>query len=68
MISIIQYRISGISSKWILGGLLVNTDKNDGADVPERGWQYDDGRGGFKYDETLRVIGEIMKFLVLFKH
>ena len=68
MISLIQYRISGISSQWILGGHLVNTDKDDGADVPERGWQYDDGRGGYKDDETLTVIGEKMKLLVLFKH
>ena len=58
MISLIQFRISGTSSQWILGGHLVNTDKDDGADVPERGWQYDNGRGGYKDDETLTVIGK----------
>ena len=68
MISLIQYRISGISSQWILGGHLVNTDKDDGADVPERGWQYDDGRGGYKDDATLTVIGKRTTLLVLFKH
>ena len=68
MISLIKYRISGISSQWILGGHLVNTDKDDGADVPERGWQYDNGRGGYKDDETLTVIGKKTTLKASLKH
>ena len=64
----IQYRILGISSQWILGGHLVNTDKDDGAGVPERGWQYDDGHGRYKDDETLTVISKKTTILVLIKH
>ena len=58
MISLIQYRISGISSQWRVGGHLVNTEKDDGTNIPVRGWQYQDRQGGFKVDDNLRVTGK----------
>ena len=56
-ISLIQYRISGISSQWRVGGHLVNIEKDDGTNIPARGWQYQDGQGGLLDDDYLRVIG-----------
>ena len=56
-ISIIQFRISGISSQWRVGGLLVNNEKDDGTKIPARGWQYQNGQCGLQDDDYLRVIG-----------
>ena len=57
-ISLIQSRISGISSQWRVGGHLVNTEKDDGTDIPARGWQYQDGQGGLLDDDYLSVSGK----------
>ena len=54
MISLIQLRVSGISSKWRVGGHL-RTEKEDGTDIPLRGWKFDDRIGGWQDDDTLTV-------------
>ena len=54
----IQFRISGISSQWRVGGLLVNNERDDGTKIPVRGWQYQDGQGSLQDDDDLRVTGK----------
>ena len=53
-----QYDISGISSQWRVGGLLVNNEKEDGTKIPVKGWQYQDGQGSLQEDDNLRVKGK----------
>ena len=54
----IQYRISGISSQWRVGGFLVNNEKDDGNKIPVRGWQYQNDQSGWQDDEDLRIKGK----------
>ena len=49
-----QLRVSGISSQWRVGGHLVSTEKEDGTDIPLRGWKFDD-LNGWQDDHTLTV-------------
>ena len=58
MVSLIQFRISGILSQWRVGGHLVNIEKDDGTNIPVRGWQYQDGQGGLLDDDYLSVSGK----------
>ena len=34
---------SGVSAQWRVGGHLINSEKDYGADIPSRGWIFEDG-------------------------
>ena len=40
----------------MVGGHLINSKKEDGADIPSGGWRYEDTVGEWQNDETLTVI------------
>ena len=56
-ISMISWGISGISSQWRVGGHLASTEREDGAEIPIRGWKVD-GDGGWQDDGSLTVNGK----------
>ena len=43
----------------MVGGHLINSQKEDGADIPSGGWLYEDDDGGFQEDVTLSVTDKL---------
>ena len=48
-------KILGLSAQWRVGGHLINSEKEDGDNIPSGGWLYEDGDGEWQNDETLTV-------------
>ena len=44
----------------MVGGHLINSEKEDGADIPSGGWKYEDTVGEWQNDETLTVISKLI--------
>ena len=55
-ISISWLEISGVSAQWMVGAHLINSEKEDGADIPTEDWLYEDTFGEWQNDETMTVI------------
>ena len=53
---------SGVSAQWRVGGHLINSDKEDVADLPSRGWLYEDSDGEWQNDETLTIKSTLINF------
>ena len=43
----------------ILGSAMINTEKEVLSEIPIKGWQYNDGDGGWRDDDTLNCQGRI---------
>ena len=64
--SISWLEISGVSAQWRLGGHLISSEKENGADIPSGGWIYEDNDGERQYDETLTVKSILKRLMMIF--
>ena len=54
-----------VSAQWRVGVRLINSEKENGADIPSKDWLYEDGDGTLQNDETLTIKSNLLILMVI---